>query len=111
MTLFHRYCDAGNLDRLYDEEKDLLEAVDYHPELAGSGLLGRDVRKMAAPTTLAQMLSLFDNPTLVDRLVMHMGKALHSIEASSAAAERLLDQFRAGLAGGKGQHIDPIRKA
>ncbi|MHB8347397.1 MAG: nucleotidyl transferase AbiEii/AbiGii toxin family protein [Acidiferrobacterales bacterium] len=113
VTLFHQYGNAGNQDRLYGREIGLLEAVDYDLDLAGSGLLGRDVRKIAAPTTLAQMLSLFDNPILVDRLVIHMGKALRGIEDPSTVtvAERLLDQFIAGLAGGKGRHIDSIRKA
>ena len=37
------YADAGNIDRLYDEETVLLEAAGFDLRLAGAELLGRDV--------------------------------------------------------------------
>lgn len=41
--LLTSYADAGNTDRLYEQELDLLEAVDFDMQLAGAELLGRDV--------------------------------------------------------------------
>lgn len=40
--LLKTYADAGNIDRLYEEESDLLESVGFDLELAGAWLLGRD---------------------------------------------------------------------
>ena len=41
------YADAGNSDRIYDQELSLLESVGYDLELAGSELLGRTPRESA----------------------------------------------------------------
>jgi predicted nucleotidyltransferase len=38
--------DAGNTDRLYDHEMDLLEAVSFDIELAGAELLRHDVARL-----------------------------------------------------------------
>ena len=43
--LLTAYADAGNIDRIYDQEMALLEAVDFDMELAGAELLGRDRRR------------------------------------------------------------------
>jgi predicted nucleotidyltransferase len=99
VTLFRHYVDAGNFDRLYGDEIGLLEVVDYDLNLAGPRLLGRDVRMMATPQTLGQLLSLFGEPTTADRLVTHMAKVLRGVEDPITASERLVDQFKAGLAG------------
>lgn len=99
MTLFRQYADAGNMDRLYGDEIGLMEVVEFNLDLAGPRLLGRDVRTIAAPQTLGQILSLFGNPTKADRLIAHMAKVLRGVEDPITATERLIDQFKAGLAG------------
>ena len=40
---------AGNTERLYDHEMELLEAVRFDMELAGAELLGRDVARVCSP--------------------------------------------------------------
>lgn len=99
VTLFRLYAEAGNLDRLYGDEIGLMEAVGYDLGLAGPRLLGRDVRTIAAPQTLEQILSLFGNPTKADRLIAHMAKVLRGVEDPITVMERLVDQFKAGLMG------------
>jgi predicted nucleotidyltransferase len=99
LTLFRLYADAGNLDRLYGDETGLMEAVGYDPDLAGPRLLGRDVRTIAAPQTLEQILSLFGNPTKADRLIAQMTKVLRGVEDPITVTERLVDQFKVGLMG------------
>ena len=42
LLLLRGYAAAGNLDRLYEEEADLLRASGFDPELAGARLLGQD---------------------------------------------------------------------
>lgn len=98
LTLFRQYADAGNQDRLYDDA-GLMEVVGYDQDLAGPRLLGRDVRMIATPQTLEKMLSLFVDPAIADRLITHMAKVLRGVEDPITATERLVDQFKAGLAG------------
>jgi hypothetical protein len=47
--MMETYTDAGNVDRLYQEEVDELERVSFDTSLAGSYLLGKDTRD-ALPT-------------------------------------------------------------
>jgi predicted nucleotidyltransferase len=55
--LFITYADAGNTDRLYEHDMDLLETVAFDMELAGAELLGRDVARVCSPPVLVQIRS------------------------------------------------------
>jgi len=93
--LFRRYADAGNVDRLYDPEMKVLEAVDYVMELASPRLLGRDVRGIVSVSTAKKLEEILDRRG--DRLISDMARVFPGVDDSIAEAERLLDQFRAGL--------------
>lgn len=45
--IMNSYEDAGNFERLYDQEQNLLQAEGFDTRLAGIRLLGRDMAKMA----------------------------------------------------------------
>ena len=47
--LLTAYADAGNTDRLYENEMDLLEAVGFDMQVAGAELLGHDVAHLCSP--------------------------------------------------------------
>ncbi len=47
-TLLRHYSDAGNQDRLYDEEGEALASFDFDVERAGAWLLGSDAREVLA---------------------------------------------------------------
>ena len=94
-TLFRRYADAGNVDRLYGTEVKVLEAVDYVMELAGPRLLGRDVRGIVSTLTVEKLQEILS--CRGDRLVSDMARAFPGVDDSITEAERLLTQFRAGL--------------
>lgn len=98
-TLFRQYADAGNLDRLHGDEIGLLASVDYNLDLAGPRVLGRDVSTIVAPQTLGQLQSRFSEPAIADRFVTHMAKMMRGVEDPVIAAERLFEQFKAGLTG------------
>lgn len=98
ILLFRSYVNAGNLERLYEDAMDVMVAVDFDIDLAGPRLLGRDVRMIMAPTTRAQIDALLGDTNKVDRLVTHMAAELKAVDDSIAAAERLVEQFKAGLA-------------
>jgi predicted nucleotidyltransferase len=99
LLLFRQYANAGNQDRLYGEAIDVMEAVEYDFDLAGSQLLGRDVRAIAAEATRAQINNLIDDPKKMDKLLTHITASLRGAEDAIGGAERLLKQFKAGLTG------------
>ena len=50
-TLLQEYGDAGNEDRLFGDELNVLEAEGYDLELAGAQLIGRDAAGVIAEDT------------------------------------------------------------
>jgi len=96
-TLLRHYAAAGNEDRLYGAEMRFLELVSYDLDLAGARLLGADAGRIAAPSTYAKILALFDDPARLDRLVLHVAQGLRAVQDALAEAEELLAQFRAGF--------------
>lgn len=97
-TLLRSYHDAGNHDRIYEDERALaaLEAVDYDPELAGAWLMGNDVAAMASTATLTDLEPLLQGE-LRDRLVEDMSRAMKGRADALEYASRLLEQFTIGL--------------
>ena len=66
------YARAGNADRLYNEEMDMLEAVAYDPDLAGIRLLGRDVAQLAKPDTATKPINILNDASLMEKLEINM---------------------------------------
>jgi predicted nucleotidyltransferase len=95
VTLFRRYADAGNMDRLYGPELKVLEAADYAVDLASPRLLGRDVREIVSVSTAEKLEEILHGRT--DRLISDMARAFPGVDDSITESERLLDQFRAGF--------------
>ncbi|MBT8370282.1 MAG: hypothetical protein KJO34_04925 [Deltaproteobacteria bacterium] len=54
------YLDAGNQDRLYDDEIDLTDVEDFDYEMTGARLLGRDIARSFRPEILKEVLTIFD---------------------------------------------------
>jgi len=95
--LLRHYAHAGNLHRLYEAEINLLEAADYNLDLAGMALLGKDVAAVAGAEAYAQCIAILDNPTLRDRLALHMASSQPGAQDAMASAEHHLQWFRRGL--------------
>jgi predicted nucleotidyltransferase len=86
---------AGNRDRLFDQEIELLEAVDYDLTLAGAQLLGRDAARIADSAATEQIVSLLSSEVQVDLLISHMTKTA-SFDENAGAVARIFDRFRRG---------------
>ena len=97
VTIMRRYAEAGNEDRLYGEEADVLETVAHNVDLAGPRLLGKDAGRIIADATRDQIFALLRDDTVVQRLVKDMARALRGVEDSITEAETLLAQFRSGF--------------
>ena len=55
--LIETYTDAGNMDRLYEEESEELERVGFDTVLAGAFLLGKDARLITDETVRTKLRS------------------------------------------------------
>ena len=97
--LLTAYADAGNTDRLYDQELDLLEAVDFDIEVAGAELLGRDVASIGSSQVMDQVRSLVTSEPNRERLVRHMAQTTYA--EAAPAVERIFSGFCRGLLRGK----------
>jgi predicted nucleotidyltransferase len=97
VTIMRRYADAGNEDRLFGEEANVLEAVAHNVDFAGPRLLGIDAGRIIATATREQIFVLLRDDAVVQRLVKDMARAIRGVEDSISQAETLLAQFRSGL--------------
>ena len=98
--LLTAYADAGNTDRLYDQEMDLLEAVAFDMELAGAELLGRDVVAICSKPVLDQVRSIVTSEQNRERLVNQMVQTSTYAEAAPAV-DRIVGEFFRGLLSAK----------
>jgi len=97
--LLTTYASAGNTDRIFDYELDLLESTDFDMELAGAELLGRDVAAICEPGFLNRIRSLLASERSRERLATHMlpydWRGLEDDVPSST--EGVVNGFRRGL--------------
>ena len=94
--LLTTYADAGNTDRLYDAELDLLEAAEFDMQLAGAELLGRDVAAICDAQILSQVQHVLAVENNRERLVLDMVRTSTYVEATPFV-ERTLNGFCRGL--------------
>lgn len=97
VTLLRQYNEAGNQDRVYEDAIAALEDVGYDIELAGAWLLGRDAFAMSSPETRGQLNAMFDEPSVKERLVTDMSRALQTQDAPLDYSRALLEQFIKGF--------------
>ena len=98
LLLMRTYLDAGNQERLWNEEADLVgEDFDYVP--AGSRLLGRDIAKILSPDSKEAVAKILDKETGEQsqyRLVENMMDK-HSEGRDFEEALQLLEDLKAGI--------------
>lgn len=63
LFMMYKYEDAGNMDRLYEKERALLEEEGFDNRLAGIRLLGRDMAQIADSETRAAIKSILEQET------------------------------------------------
>ena len=94
-VLLKEYANAGNLDRLYGGDGlAVLADAGFDPDLAGAALLGQDCRRIASTQTLDDLQAVLHQPSLRNRLILHMGSNKAYLGANSKV---YLDSFEKGL--------------
>lgn len=63
LIIMDKYEEAGNFDRLYEKEQDLLREEKFDAMLAGIRLLGRDMAGIADAKTLSMVKEILDKET------------------------------------------------
>ena len=89
------YADAGNTDRLYEHEMELLTAG-FDMQVADAELLGREVAHLSLPSALARVRSVLESERTRERLLAHMVRT-STVAEDMPFVERLLDSFRRGI--------------
>ncbi|MFH1122244.1 MAG: nucleotidyl transferase AbiEii/AbiGii toxin family protein [Pseudomonadota bacterium] len=107
--LMRKHIDAGNEDRLFEEESDLIEILadrgDFDYLKASARLLGRDIAAMAKSETRERLLSVLERETGEKdryRLVEDMMN-IHTASGSDFEENLvLLEELKAGIPEGPG---------
>ena len=62
--IIQNYLDAGNLERLFDEAPDIVEASDYNFEEGSALFLGRNISRVASSTTRVKLIEILKRESL-----------------------------------------------
>lgn len=101
LLLNKSYALIGNYDRLYESESALLQEYDYHPDLAGAALLGKDAALICLSKSTQIIQGILSSKILRQRLLDHMLRSsswMGNIETYQNP-EPYLDAFARGFAG------------
>ena len=96
-SLIRTYADAGNLDRLYGSELDLLETTAFDMELAGAQLLGRDIGHICDKDCLRRIQEILNSERLLAGLALQMSRVHDPFAGQPNRIETLLDYLRRGI--------------
>jgi predicted nucleotidyltransferase len=94
--LLDTYTDAGNVDRLYEEEADELERVGFDTVLAGAFLLGKDAQRMTDKNVRDDLSAALSGKNIA-ALVGQMARAMSTFEDRTEPAAALLRGFFRGM--------------
>jgi predicted nucleotidyltransferase len=96
LRLLETYTDAGNVDRLYEEEGDELANVGFDTTLAGSYLLGKDAQLITDETVRTRLWDALAGKEF-SALVLQLGRTMSIFGDRGESAEALLNGFLRGI--------------
>ena len=100
VLLMRNYLDAGNEERLYNEEVDLLEKVDFDYLRASARLLGRDIAAILNPRTAKTVLKILNLETGKQdrfRLIEDMRETPRGFSNNFKENLQLLEELKSGI--------------
>lgn len=100
LLIMHKYEQAGNFDRLYDEEQELLQEEDFDTRLAGIRLLGRDMAMVADNDAAKMVKNILDAETGKQsqyRLIIDMIRGTHMFDGYFEAISLQIEKLRKGF--------------
>lgn len=100
VLLMRNYLDAGNEERLFNEEVDLLEKVDSDYLRASARLLGRDIAAILKPKTAKTILKILNRETGKQdryRLIEDMRDIPRGYSNNFEENLQLLEELKSGI--------------
>jgi predicted nucleotidyltransferase len=94
--LIETYADAGNVNRLYEEEVDELERVGFDTTLTGAFLLGKDAQRITDENVRTRLLTSLSGKEL-PALVFQLARTMSALDDRTESAEVLLGGFFRGM--------------
>lgn len=94
--LMETYTDAGNVDRLYEEEADELANVAFDTTLAGSYLLGKDAQRITGENVRVQLSAALSEKEL-PMLIFRLARTMSAFDDRTRSANALLNSFLRGM--------------
>ena len=94
----HEYEHAGNFDRLYANEPDLLQEEHFDTQLASIRLLGRDMAMMSDKDTAREVISILDAETQSPyNLLIHMNQGKRMFDGNFETINLQLEKLKQGF--------------
>ncbi len=93
LFFMEHYADAGNEDRMFDNEVELLQMEGFDLVLAGIRLLGRDMAAIADEATGRAIIEILEAETVDQqryRLVQDMAGSAHTYDRSEKILTKLM---------------------
>ena len=100
LLIMQKYEDAGNSERLYEKEPELLQEEKFDTKLAGIRLLGRDMAKIADIETLRIVKAILERETGEQsryRLIIDMIKGSLDYEGRFDETLKQVEKLKTGL--------------
>lgn len=96
--LLKHYADAGNEDRLYGEDLDILESEGFDFELAGARLIGLDAARAVSPDTKDRTQQILESDVQMMELTNQIIASSSRTDAEHVGrCERLVSKMREGF--------------
>lgn len=98
--IIQNYTDAGNFDRILNEESDLLDSEDFDYVSAGARLLGRDVANVLTSQVEKEILDILNKETGEQdryRLIEDMVKSAIGQSSDFGYMLDLLEELKSGI--------------
>lgn len=95
-----KYVDAGNLNRLYGEHKDIIESANFDYDLASARMLGRDLAKILTKkncSVIIEILNRETNEKTISKLAEAMDDSHIYREREYQQYLNLLNMFKKGI--------------
>lgn len=93
------YAAGDRLDRLFEDNMDVLERYDFDPELAAAWLLGSDMSQLLEPSEIGMVIRIVESDETMGRLASDTRRPL---PRSLALVEAVRDGIRDGAVSGHG---------
>src|SRR4030043_1461602 len=98
LLIMHEYERAGNFDRLYEKELDLLQEELFDTQLASIRLLGKDMAMMSDRDTAREIRSILDAETQSPhKMIMDMIRGRQIFERNFEAINLQLEKLKQGF--------------